>query len=355
MTQRHTETSKANGSGHIGETVCNEDGRPVTRINLALQGGGAHGAFTWGVLDRLLEEPDLEIAGISGTSAGAVNAALLAHGLALGGREGARAKLTDFWRRIAALTSISPLQPTMLDRIFGFGRLHFSPAYWALELSSRLFSPYDYNAFDINPIRETLARCIDFEHLRSSAGPAIFVSATHVREGRVKIFRRHDLCLEAVVASTCLPFLHKAVEIDGEAYWDGGYLGNPAVLPLYEETDCRDIVVVQVNPIDIEEVPRSAQDIFDRMNTITFNAGLLRELHTLKTLSAQADEEDLRLHRIASDEAMHGLGTSSKLNADWRFLRHLRTIGRDAAAAWLADHRTSLGRDSTLVPAGMYL
>jgi NTE family protein len=333
--------------------------RGRTRVNLALQGGGAHGAFTWGVLDRLLEEPDLDFAGISGTSAGAVNASLLAYGLALGDRTAAREKLTQFWRRIAALTAMSPMQPTAIDRWFGFGKLQFSPAYWALELSSRLFSPYDFNAFDVNPVRETLSQCIDFDVLRDIDGPPLFISATNVREGRVKIFRRPEMSLEAVLASTCLPFLHRAVEIEGEAYWDGGYLGNPAVLPLYEETDCRDILVVQVNPTTIDEVPTTAQDIFDRMNTITFNAGLMRELHALQTAAHEArecdNEEPVRLHRIHGDDTLRGLGVSSKLNADWRFLRHLRDVGRATAEDWLGEHRPALGERSTLEPMAMYV
>ncbi len=329
--------------------------RPPTRLNLALQGGGAHGAFTWGVLDRLLEAPDLEIAAISGTSAGAINGCLLAHGLALDGREGARAKLTEFWRRIAALSAMSPLQPTPLDRAFGFGRLQYSPVYWALELSSRLFSPYSYNALNFNPVRETLLQCIDFDQFRHQHGPQVFVSATHVREGRMRVFSRPEIGLDAVLASACLPFLHKAVEVDGEAYWDGGYLGNPAVLPLYEKSDCRDIMVVQVNPIQIDAVPESAQDIFDRMNTITFNAGMLRELHALETLAERDGVSDLRLHCIEADDTMRGLGVSSKLNADWRFLKHLRDVGRSTAEGWLTRNRRKLGQEGTLIPANMYL
>lgn len=331
------------------------DAPSTTRLSLALQGGGAHGAMTWGVLDRLLEEPGLEVAAISGTSAGAVNGALLAYGLETGGARGARKTLKRFWRHVAALSSISPLQPSAFDRLFGGGHLEWSPAYWTLDLASRLFSPYDFNAFNVNPVRETLARCVDFERLHARAdGPRLFVSATHVRSGRVKLFRDHEVGLDAVLASTCLPFMHKAVEVDGEAYWDGGYLGNPAILPLYTETDCRDVVVVQVNPLDVDSVPTSAQAIFDRMNTITFNAGMIRELQAVETLSAQAGDP-VRLHRIHADADMRAFGPSSKLNADWHFLSQLRELGRATAETWLAEHRPALGHHATLAPDAIYL
>jgi NTE family protein len=349
--------ARADGTARAerGRTARAEPGG-LPPLSLALQGGGTHGAFTWGVLDRLLQEPSLELAAVSGTSAGAINAALLAQGLAAGGRAAARAALARFWARMAGLAACGPLQPTAFDRAAGHGQLGWSPAYWAIDLVSRLFSPYDTNAADWNPVRDALAASLDLAALNAPgrAGPALFVSATHVRSGRVKLFRDGELSLEALMASACLPFLQRAVELDGEAYWDGGYLGNPAILPLYRETDCRDLLLVQVTPNAIDRTPVSPQAIFDRMNTLTFNAGLLRELHLVEQV-AESDGADLRLHRVHADDAMRQLDVSSKLNADRNFLDHLFALGHDAAEDWLAAHRGDLGRRGTLQVEPMYL
>jgi NTE family protein len=362
------------GNGHDGSKfadtaagpVCYDPwphGANVRRINLALQGGGAHGAFTWGVLDRLLEEDSIAIDGISGTSAGAVNGAVMAYGLTIGGRETARDLLTACWRRISALASWSPLQPTALDRMAGLGNMDYSPAYWLLEMTSRLMSPYQYNALDINPVRDVLGDIVDFEVLRECRAVKLFVSAVNVKRGRLKIFDLSEISLEAIMASSCLPFLHKAVEVDGEHYWDGGYLGNPAIYPLIYRTDSQDVLVVQINPVNIDEVPTTAQEILDRLNTITFNAGLIREMRAIDFVTrliedgVQHDDHLKRMyvHVIDAEAEMQDFGVSSKLNAHWQFLQHLRDLGRAKAAAWLTEHMDDIGHRSTANLAEMYL
>ena len=338
-------------------------GGAVRRINLALQGGGAHGAFTWGVLDRLLEEDRIAVEGITGTSAGAVNGVLLAAGLTLEGREGARHLLRRFWERVAKAAALSPLQPSAFDRLLGPGRMDFSPGYWMLDTLSRVLSPYQYNAFDINPLRDILDEMVDFEALRRCEAVKVFVSATNVKRGRIKVFPLSEIELDAVVASTCLPFLHKAVEIDGEAYWDGGYLGNPAIYPLIYHTDCPDILLVQLNPINIDQVPKTAQEIMDRLNTLTFNASLMREMRAIDFVTRLIDDgfdhggrlRRLLIHVVHAEDVMAELGASSKLNADRDFLEKLFRIGRHRTDAWLAAHFDRIGVESTADIAEMYL
>ncbi len=335
----------------------------VKRINLALQGGGAHGAFTWGVLDRLLEDESIVIEGISGTSAGAVNGAVLAYGLTVGGRATARELLARLWDRIASLAALSPVQPSPIDRLFSVGRMDFSPGYHMMDLLSRAWSPYLTNALDIRPLRHVLDEIVDFEVLRSCRSVKLFVSATNVLRGRVKVFNLADMTADAILASACLPFIHQAVEIDGEAYWDGGYMGNPAIYPLIYHTESRDVLLVQINPINIDEVPRTPSEILDRLNTLTFNSGLMREMRAIAFVTRMIEsglDEDGRLkhlliHVIQDEEAMQELGISSKLNADRRFLQHLFEIGREQTDDWLSRHREALGRHSTVDIQEMFL
>jgi NTE family protein len=323
-------------------------------IDLALQGGGAHGAFTWGVLDRLLEEPRLQIEGISGTSAGAMNAVVLAHGFASDGANGARRALEQFWRRVSAAARFSPFQRSPLDIALGRWTMDGSPAFIALDLMARLFSPYDLNPGGGNPLREILAETVNFQ--RVTEGPIrLFVTATNVRTGRGRIFRNADLTPDVLLASGCLPTLFQAIEIDGEPYWDGGYSGNPTITPLILECASSDTVLVQVNPIERPGTPRSAREIIDRLNEVSFNATLLKELRMMAVLRHVADAGNtegklwtrMRIHRIAS-EAMTDLGYSSKLNAEWAFLSHLREEGRRSAEAFLATHGEDLGKRSSL-------
>lgn len=328
----------------------------VKIVELALQGGGAHGAFTWGVLDRLLEDGRLKIEGISGTSAGAMNAAVVADGIVSGGYQLAREKLEAFWSAVSAAARHSPIQRTPFDVLVGNWSLDWSPGYMAMEGLSRLLTPYDFNPMDINPLRDIVAAQIDFDGVNRCQEMKIFVTATNVRTGRAKIFRQPEISVDTLMASACLPSLFRAVEIDGEAYWDGGYMGNPALFPLVDECDARDMLIVRINPLVRNKLPRTAPEIADRLNEITFNASLIKELRSLGFLWQVIQHEDLerdryrdaRIHVIHADEKMLELGVSSKLNAEWKFLTYLRDIGRDAAAQWLDEHYDDLGVRSTM-------
>jgi NTE family protein len=334
-------------------TKAKGDGGPLP-VDLALQGGGAHGAFTWGVLDRLLEEPRLEIEGISGTSAGAMNAAVLISGQAAGGAEGAKAALEQFWRRVSDAALLSPFRRTPLDVMLGRWTLDTSPMFFTLDLMARIFSPYDLNPHGANPLRDILADCIDFYRVAKSQ-VKLFVTATNVHTGRGHIFRNADLTPEVLLASACLPTLFQAIEIDGEAYWDGGYAGNPTITPLIRDCASNDTILVQVNPVERPGTPRSARDIINRVNEVSFNATLLKELRMMALLRQVSDPGNsegarwakMRIHRISS-ATMTELGYSSKLNAEWDFFIMLRNEGRRSAEAFLAAHGNDLGARSTL-------
>src|ERR1700729_1712249 len=239
-------------------------------IDLALQGGGSHGAFTWGVLDRLLEEERLKIVAISGTSAGAMNAAVLADGWTEGGAAGARAALRTYWQEVSRAAAMRPLQRSPLDRMMGRWPLDPSPVYVAMDLMSRLLSPYDLNPLAYNPLRKILTQCIDFERLARSP-IKLFITATSVRTGRGRIFRNADITADVLLASACLPTMFRAIEIDGEAYWDGGYSGNPTITPLVRECASEDTIIVPINPIERQGVPRAASEILNRLNEVAFN------------------------------------------------------------------------------------
>lgn len=324
-------------------------------VDLALQGGGAHGAYTWGVLDRLLEEPDLRIEGISGTSAGAMNAAVLASGYANGGgAKGAKTALETFWRRIAWAAQFSPFRRTPLDIALGRWSLDNSPTYIAYDLTSRLFSPYDLNPQGSNPLRDILAESVDFARLPSSP-IRLFVTATNVRTGRGRVFRNADLSPDVLLASACLPTLFQAVTIGNEAYWDGGYSGNPTITPLVRECACSDTLLVQVNPVERPGTPREAREISDRLNEVSFNSPLLKELRMIAVLRQVSDPGHcegarwaaMRIHRISSP-LMAELGASSKLNGEWDFLSLLHAEGRRCATAFLEAHGADIGCRSTL-------
>src|SRR5438552_14765010 len=254
----------------------------VRTINLALQGGGAHGAFTWGVLDRLVDEKDLAFEGLSATSAGAMNAAVFAYGLAVDGREGARKALTGYWKRVSDAAKLGPLQPNPIDRMLGDHKLTWSPVFSLIGFVTRLLSPYEFNPADYNPLRNVVEQSIDFDVLKRSDCPVkLFLSATNVRTGKVKVFAGKDISVSAVMASACLPTMFRAVEIDGEAYWDGGYMGNPALFPLIYNCKSADIVIVHINPLVRKEAPRAADDIMNRINEISFNSSLMREMRAV--------------------------------------------------------------------------
>ncbi len=328
--------------------------RDPVLVDLALQGGGSHGAFTWGVLDRLLDEPWLEIDGISGASAGAMNAAVLASGYAKGGAEQARKSLEDFWRRVSDAALLSPLRRSPLDMLLGRWTMDNSPAFLALDMAARLFSPYVLNPKGINPLCDILAACVDADALRKSS-IKLFVTATNVQTGRGRVFRNAELTPEVFLASACLPTMFQAIEIDGEPYWDGGYSGNPTMTPLVRECTSQDTLIVAINPLERPGTPRSAQEIMNRLNEISFNATLLKELRMIALLRKAADpghEEGarwaaMRVHLISSP-IMESLGYSSKLNAEWAFLTMLKDEGRRAADKFLKNHGHELGRRSSL-------
>ncbi|MER2507813.1 MAG: patatin-like phospholipase family protein [Amaricoccus sp.] len=327
-------------------------------VNLALQGGGSHGALTWGVLDRLLEEPRLRIAEVSGTSAGAMNAVVLAGGFARGGAEAARADLRAFWKAVSDAARFSPAQRTWWDRMRGSYSLDLSPGYLLMEGISRLYSPYDLNPFDINPLRDLIAARVDFDLVNRLDGIRAHVTATNVRSGLPRVFSTGELSADAVLASACLPQMYKAVEIGGEAYWDGGFSANPALYPLVMNDASPDIIIVQINPIYRERLPRSARDIINRANEISFNTSLVKELRTLALAQRMAvrfgagDKTDLGghalyLHMIHVDEEVQDLAASSKLSAEWEYLTVLFDRGRRWADLWIAEHFDDLGNAST--------
>ncbi|MGB2819208.1 MAG: patatin-like phospholipase family protein [Burkholderiaceae bacterium] len=323
-------------------------------VDLGLQGGGSHGAFTWGVLDRLLEEPWLKYDGISGTSAGAMNAAVMIDGYAAGGADGARQALERFWRAVSDAARFSPLQRGPLEILTGSWTLDYSPVYAALDLTARLVSPYDLGPLASNPLEKILLDCIDFDRLKR-APIKLFVTATNVRTGRGRLFHNADATPDALLASACLPTLFQAVEIDGEPYWDGGYSGNPSLAPLIRECASRDTIIVQINPIERPGTPRTAREIHNRLNEIAFNSVLIKELRAAALLRKVADPgtgegaalAEMRLHRIASDLIID-LSSSSKMLAEWDFLLMLRDAGRAAASEFLDRHGTDLGVRPTL-------
>lgn len=341
--------------------------KPVVRIDLALQGGGSHGAFTWGVLDRLLEDERMEIAGVSGTSAGAMNAVALAAGLMEGGREGARACLRRFWQRVAQSSPFHHLESNPMAALLGpdnpWMQALMAPFQQYAQYVGSQLSPYQLNPLNLNPLRQILEETVDFERVRGCDRTSLFVAATHVATGELRIFRQDQLTADMVLASACLPLLFQAVEVNGEAYWDGGYAGNPALLPLISETDADDLLLVQINPSRREAVPTNASDILDRASEVTFNASLLKELRTIGLLKELLEDagrpdsayrrplfrrvDELRLHRLDAEEELAAFGAASKTQTGWAFLEQLHGIGRQAADDWLTENRQHLGKRST--------
>ena len=336
----------------------------IKSINLALQGGGAHGAFTWGVLDRLLEDDRIRIEGISATSAGAMNAAVLASGMAEGGHPGAKKALARFWHRISQAALSSPLQPTLLERLFGSHSMAQSAGFVFFDLMTRLFSPYQFNPLNQNPLRQVLLDSVDFAALNPTNCPIkLYLAATNVRTGKIKVFENSEIGVDAVLASSCLPFLFQAVEIDHEAYWDGGYAGNPPIYPLIYNCSSSDVLIVQLSPMRREELPRSSMEILNRVNEISFNSSLLREMRAIRFVTRLIDDgtvvdgslRRMLIHAIAADEVMTTLSVASKLDADWEFLTSLRDTGREQAQQWLNAHFDQLGVESTVDLQAVYM
>jgi NTE family protein len=332
------------------------------RINLALQGGGALGAITWGVLDRLLEEPDLDFEGISGASAGAMNAVALAHGWLAGGREGARRSLAAFWDAIGSIAT--PVQLPLADE-FGSAALRLAPTQLMLGIT-RFFSPYQINPLDINPLRSVVERQFDFERLRRDTTLKLFVGATHVRSGALRVFKNAELTPDHLLASACLPTVHHAVQIDGEPYWDGAYAGNPPLYPLLYDCKSADVLVVMLQPLHREGTPRTVDGIRARASEIQFSATFLREMRSLALAQASVQRSAfafgwlerrlraLRFHLIEADEFVRGLDPGKALTTNGSFLKQLMNLGRERAQQWLARHRGDLGKRATLNAVGLF-
>lgn len=328
----------------------------VKRINLALQGGGAHGAYTWGVLDRLLDEDRLEVEAISGTSAGAMNAAVFADGMGRGGREEARRALDNFWSNVSKAAQAGPLHPTPFDRYTSGWNLDHSAAFVAFDMLTRMLSPYQLNPMNLNPLRGALERSVDFRRLEGCRAVKLFISATNVKTGKVRVFQCGEITADVLLASACLPFLFQAVTVDGDPYWDGGYMGNPAIFPLIYGAQSQDVVIVQINPLGCDHVPTTATEIMNRVNEISFNSSLMREMRAISFVTDLIDQQKLdpnsykriNVHWIEAEKQMRGLGVSSKLNAGMDFLLHLKAIGRQAAGDWLGRHFDHIGQRSTI-------
>lgn len=330
--------------------------REPVLVDFALQGGGSHGAFTWGVLDRLLEETWLEIEGVSGTSAGAMNAAVLADGYAAGGREGAKDALARYWRHVSEEARFSPFQRSLWDKVMGRWSLDTAPGFLFMDLMTRVFSPYQYNPMGRNALAPILEKQIDFERLRQSP-VKVFITATNVRTGRPRVFRNADITPEALMASACLPTLFQAVEIDGEAYWDGGYSGNPTLAPLVSELKSDDTILIPINPLERAGTPKTPTEILNRLNEVSFNSVAVKELYMMALLQRHAsqltgdteacDWARMRVH-VVRNPVMNTLGFSSKLNAEWDFISWLREEGRKAADVFLTEHGNDIGKASTV-------
>ncbi len=330
------------------------------RINLALQGGGAHGAFTWGVLEHILNDERLVIDGISGTSAGAVNAVMLADGLARGGPAEAEKRLADFWRAVSSTGQLPPLQRAVMERLLSFMPLEGSRVQAWLDALSRYFSPYDFNPLNLNPLKDLIERFVDFKALRAYTDLQLFISATNVRTGHVHVFPREKITADAVMASACLPLLFRAVEIDGVPYWDGGYLGNPVIFPFFGSSRTEDVLVVQINPLVREKTPTSSNEIMNRINEIIFNSSLLSEYRAIEFVGRLIDQGRLprgsapgqyrrvKVHRIVLDRFGTHFDAISKLSTDYDFFEMLRLSGRRAARRFLDAHFDDIGVRSSV-------
>ncbi len=317
------------------------------KIAFALQGGGAHGAYTWGILEKLLEEDLLDIRGFSGTSVGAVTSALIVHGLQKNGNRGAIDLLETFWQEVSASSAFATPAATWFGNNFFYGNLDYTPWYQSFNYMINHFSPYQFNPLGINPLKIILEKMIDFEELQESK-IKLFVAATKVKNGALKVFCLPEINLNALLASTCLPYLTQSIEVDGEYYWDGGYTGNPPIYPLIYGTDSKDIMLIQLNPILRTELPESVTEIANRINEISFNASLESEMRMLvKGFDIAGKTKDHFFQLIAVDNPFKVLNYSSKLNTSWEFLSKLRTQGREAAELWLKKEFSFVGKSSS--------
>ena len=323
---------------------------------IALQGGGAHGAFTWGVLDRLLEEDSMVTEAMCGTSAGAVNAVTCAYGLHVGGPLKAKELMEKLWHKVAMSGSFL-FKPSIVDQLFGNGDIHNSPGFMMFNSISQFLSPYNFNPLNYNPLRDILTDLIDFDDLKLYNKKKLFICATNVKTNRAKIFTNSEISVDAVLASACLPFLFQAVEIEGQYYWDGGYMGNPPIFPLITNTNVRDIVLIKINSININSVPTSARDIADRVNEISFNSSLINEMKLIHyrnelirngiLTTDNKTNREIFVHTISGYEALSQMSQSSKMNISWEFLLSLKEKGRQTAEKWLQTSYQEVGLKST--------
>lgn len=335
----------------------------VRKINLALQGGGAHGAYTWGVLDRLLEDERIEIESVSGTSAGGMNAAILVDGYLKNGRQGAKEGLAKFWHKISEMGKFSPLHNSPLQGVTHDWNLDSSPFFVMFDVFSRLLSPYQMNPLNINPLKDVIEEMIDFKALQKTELIHLFITATSVSTGQPHIFHHKELTSDALMASACLPSMFHAVDIQNHHYWDGGYAGNPSIWPLAYISETSDIVVVEINPVIRKEIPTSANDINNRINEISFNASLISEIKSIHFINQLIDENNilsdkyrkLHIHLIRAAEEMLDLNASSKLNTSLEFIEFLHCLGRKAADKWIEANFDCLGNQSSIDMHDSYL
>lgn len=349
----------ASASSETSGATCPFKEKETKSINLAIQGGGAHGAFAWGVIDRLLEDGRFHFEGISGTSAGSLNAAVLAYGLLIGGREGARECLDKFWKDVSVAGSLyNPCKQMPWERFMHGMSMEECMAHKWFEGITRWFSPYQLNPYDFNPLKDVLLANVDFERLQQCQVTKLFLSATNVRTGQVKVFRTNEVTPDAVLASACLPFIFKAVEIDGEYYWDGGYSGNPSLFPFFYHVDSADILIIHINPIERPAPPTMPDEIFNRINEISFNSALLKEFRAIEFVHKLLDEGWLKdefkhklkyvlLHSVSADNALNDLSVASKLASEWDFLLMLKNRGRSKANEWIARNFDKVGVKSS--------
>lgn len=347
--------TKPRKSAPAAKNNSSEDTRK--RVNIALQGGGAHGAFSWGVLDKFLEDGRLDIEGISGCSAGSMNAVVYAYGH-LKGNEGAREALHNFWKAISDEGQKFAIKPTPIEKMMGIniGKTMMSGS---MRMMSKMMSPYQINPSNVNPLLSVLESQVDFEELRNHAETKLFLSATNVRTGKVKVFDTSEVTSAAVMASACLPELFHAVEIDGEHYWDGGYMGNPVLYPLFYHTESRDVIIIHVNPIERAAPPKTPLEISNRLNEITFNSALMKELRAIGFVQKLMDEGWIKdeymhkmkyvlMHSLRAENALSDLGAESKMESDWEFLTMLRDRGRTYATEWLDANYEHVGNRSSV-------
>jgi NTE family protein len=326
------------------------------RVAIAMQGGGSHGAFSWGVMDRLLEDGRFEIEGLTGTSAGGMNAAAVVQGMMKGGNQGAREEMREFWKAISDSGKNSMLNNRgPIDKMLGKYTMYHSPGYIMFDYLSRIFSPYELNPMQVDPLKDVIMKSFDFDALRQYKGMKLFLCATHVYTGKLRIFSLDELRPECLLATACLPTIHNAVMVDGEYYWDGGFIGNPVFFPLIYDCETPDIIMIQLNPTVREKLPKTTREISDRLNEVTNNASVVREMRAISFISDLIDDgvipkdkmKRVFMHVIEDEEVFMELGWSSKLNTEWEFFTYLFEKGRIAADKWIKTNYDKIGKEST--------